>query len=63
MIDAGALRAARGSADIVEIALRVEYEMHQRFGEEAKLHASADDAEFGLEYRDGTVRSAHSPMG
>lgn len=48
---------------MVEIALRVEYEMHQRFGEEAKLHASADDAEFGLEYRDGTVRSAHSPMG
>jgi septal ring factor EnvC (AmiA/AmiB activator) len=57
MIDAGALGETPGSADMVEIALRVEYQMHQRFGEEAKWRLSADDAEFGLEWRDGSVRS------
>ena len=57
MIDAGALRATPGSEEMVEIALRVENQMNHLFGEEAKWRLSTDDAEFGLEWRDGSVRS------
>jgi hypothetical protein len=60
MIDAGARGASPGSMAMLEIALHVEDQMRQRFGEEAEWRVSADDAEFGLERRDGQLRSAYS---
>ncbi len=57
MVDAGALGATPGSEEMVRMALRVEDQMRRRFGEDVKWRSSVDDAEFGLEWRDGSVRS------
>jgi hypothetical protein len=61
MIDAGALGTSPGSKEMLEIALRVEEQMRQRFGEEAQWRMPADDAEFGVEWRDGQLRAGRLP--
>jgi hypothetical protein len=61
MIDAGALGTFSGSKEMLEIALRVEEQMRERFGEEAKWRLSADDAEFGVEWRDRQLRAKRLP--
>jgi uncharacterized protein with PhoU and TrkA domain len=58
MIDAGALSVSPGSEEMLEIALGVEDRMRGRFGEEAQWRMPADDAEFGVEWRDGQLRRA-----
>ena len=58
MIDAGALSISPGSEEMLEIALGVEDRMRGRFGEEAQWRMPADDAEFGVEWRDGQLRRA-----
>jgi hypothetical protein len=61
MIDAGALGTPPGCKEMLEIALRVEEQMRERFGEEAQWRLSADDAEFGVEWRDGQLRAKRLP--
>jgi len=61
MIEAGALGASPGSEEMAEMALRVEEGMRRRFGEEAQWRMDADDAEFGLEMRDGRPRPENRP--
>ncbi len=61
MIDGGAQGIAPGSGDMLKIALRVEEQMGRRFGEEAQWRMPADDAEFGLEWRDGALRAQRLP--
>ena len=56
MIDAGALGVPPGSEEILKIAFRVEEQMRRRFGEEAQWRMPVDDAEFGVEWRDGRPR-------
>jgi hypothetical protein len=61
MIDGGAQGVAPGSGDMLKIALRVEEQMGRRFGEEAQWRMPADDAEFGLEWRDGALQAQRPP--
>jgi len=61
MIEAGALGTFPGCKEMLEIALRVEEQMRERFGEEAQWRMSADDAEFGVEWRDGQLRAGRLP--
>jgi hypothetical protein len=62
MIDAGALGIAPGSEEMLKIAISVEDRMRRRFGEEAQWHMPVDDAEFGVEWRDGQVCAAPPPQ-
>jgi hypothetical protein len=61
MIDAGALGISPGGEEMLEIALSVEDRMRRRFGEEAKWRMATDDAEFGVEWREGQLRRAAPP--
>ena len=61
MIDSGAEGVAPGSGDMLKIAFRVEEQMGRRFGDEAQWRMPADDAEFGLEWRDGMLRAQRPP--
>jgi hypothetical protein len=61
MVDAGALGFSPGSEEMFEIALRVEEQMRRRFGEEAQWRMPADDAEFGVEWRDGRLLEQRLP--
>jgi hypothetical protein len=61
MVEAGGLEVSPGSEEMLRIAVEVEDRMRERFGEEARWRMSADDAEFGVEWRDGRLRRVALP--